>query len=425
MIGGKRRREDRVEFDESLGLAARIVEPRDPRGDLACQRIIDGEARSRIGPSALPAHPAGDGERQRPDPLPARQPIGDRREQALRQFLRSVHRDLPGAVAEARIGEAGHERAAIGGDVEPGRRHQRRRRFIPQRLDEAGISGRGDHLMDEIETGQAAEIGDRAMRPVQQAKLRRLPGRDIGRDPDADGREIGPRAGEAILDHPLPEGLGLHHRAIDQADARGQCVDVRLLRRGHDPIHHRLRKGAPGRDPVGGFGIAGGEHGVAQASAVARQVVARNRGEGGQPPFPAKPQRGGDEIGGAPAPRIGEIALFGDGQRDDVGRRRGERLDEALGAHDIADGADHPHALADDEAVEEILRRHRLAHRGGAERGADDAPVHILEQGGELRAMEGADADMDGARRRPRARPHHPGRQSAQRRFAQPRGHNR
>ena len=44
------------------------------------------------------------------------QPVADRAEQALRQLLRAVHGDLPGAVADRRVLEAGEQGRGIVGE---------------------------------------------------------------------------------------------------------------------------------------------------------------------------------------------------------------------------------------------------------------------------------------------------------------------
>ena len=68
--------------------------------------------------------------------------------------------------------------------------------------------------------------------------------------------------------------------------------------------------------------------------------------------------------------------------------------------------------MTHEEAVEIILRRHRVADRRGAQRSCLYPPAEIVEYHGLVGAVEGADAEMDHARRRPAARPLDPGRQA-------------
>src|SRR3546814_2448886 len=103
--------------------------------------------------------------------LPA--PRGERRKQTLRQFLRPVHRNLARAVHQRGVGEARHQVAAIGGDIESGGRRQGRLGLVPQGFDEAtAVLGRDD-LVDVIDPGKPAEIGDPRMRAVEQPQLGR------------------------------------------------------------------------------------------------------------------------------------------------------------------------------------------------------------------------------------------------------------
>ena len=61
----------------------------------------------------------------------------------------------------------------------------------------------------------------------------------------------------------------------------------------------------------------------------------------------------------------------------------------------------HLVAVAIDQRVEPVLRRHRVAHRRRAQRDADDAPAQspaeIVEYDRLMRAVEGAEAEMDDA----------------------------
>ena len=60
------------------------------------------------------AHPAGDREREHLDGAASVQVVANGAEEPLRQFLRAVHGDLLRAMRQRRIGEAGHQRVAIG-----------------------------------------------------------------------------------------------------------------------------------------------------------------------------------------------------------------------------------------------------------------------------------------------------------------------
>ena len=161
------------------------------------------------------------------------------------------------------------------------------------------------------------------------------------------------------------------------------------------------------------------------------QIVAGDGGEGRQPRRAPCPEPGDEESRrGARRRKIGEIggdvgivhdqrarrgiepiALLGDRQRDDMDVGRGQCRDHArriLGRHQhVGDGADDADllrvALPHDEAVEPVLRHQLIAHASRAQRDADDAPARIarrqrgVEDGRLMRAMEGADAEMDDA----------------------------
>src|SRR3546814_20554088 len=90
------------------------------------------------------------------------------------------------------------------------------------------------------------------MRAVEQPQLGLLPRRDILRELNAERSEIGPGSGEAILDPPLGERLGLDHRAILDAEALAKRCHTLGRGRGHDAIDHRLRESARAEERRGG-----------------------------------------------------------------------------------------------------------------------------------------------------------------------------
>jgi hypothetical protein len=63
------------------------------------------------------AHPGGDPQAPGIDGRTRLQPVADGAEQALRQLLRAVHGDLPGAVAERRVAEASEQCGLVAFDV--------------------------------------------------------------------------------------------------------------------------------------------------------------------------------------------------------------------------------------------------------------------------------------------------------------------
>ena len=90
-------------------------------------------------------------------------------------------------------------------------------------------------------------------------------------------------------------------------------------------------------------------------------------------------------------------------QRAGIFRRDQQRQDRADDAQLLAVAAAHR------QRVEPVLRRQRVARVGAAQRGADDAPAGlagrqaVIDIGGLMGAVEGADAEMDDARRDMRA----------------------
>ena len=183
-------------------------------------------------------------------------------------------------------------------------------------------------------------------------------------------------------------------------------------------------------------------HEPAQHLAVAGQVVAGDHGQRpglparGPPRDPAReladrgPRRPAGEVGGdlevvdrQPAGgAVARVARLGHGQRDHVDARVGERRGEPGGllgreqhvAHRGEDGDVVLLRPALDQAEQALLQAERLDGRGPALGDAEDAPVAAVALDrlggvdGLVRAMEGADAQVDdpdgGPRVEPRAR---------------------
>ncbi|MNY19994.1 hypothetical protein D3C86_1534540 [compost metagenome] len=174
-----------------------------------------------------------------------------------------------------------------------------------------------------------------------------------------------------------------------------------------------------------------GDDSSADALAVVRKVVAADDGEGLPPRRLPRLQGRDDEAGrGARRGNIGQIgrhvrvvqqqvagrrietiALLGHREGDDVDVDVGHGCDQGrriIRPHqNPAPGADHAQMLlgpvAHDQGVETILRVQLITHARRAQRGAQDAPAQIaagqgvVEHHRLVRAMEGADAQMDHA----------------------------
>ena len=112
--------------------------------------------------AARVTHPAGDCERDQLDRATRGEVVAHGTEQALRELLRAVHRDLLRAVRQRRVAEARDQRFLVRHDVDSRRQFQRRRDLIAHQptheRDELLV--RGD-LVDELVAGQKSEISER------------------------------------------------------------------------------------------------------------------------------------------------------------------------------------------------------------------------------------------------------------------------
>ena len=140
------------------------------------------------------------------------------------------------------------------------------------------------------------------------------------------------------------------------------------------------------------------EHRLAQPRAVVRQIVAGDHGDA----VAAAGERLGEDRG-RPAAR--QIALLGDGERDDPRLRRGDPLDQRR-SESTSTSRTAPitrTSVADDQANRaRPAAPSRRAPRASAARRRCIAPAEIVEHHRLMRAVEGAEAEMDDARPRGR-----------------------
>src|SRR5438132_3510820 len=272
------------------------------------------------------------------------------------------------------------------------------------------------------------------MTAVEQAELHRLERRDVANELRACALPGGPPRDEVILDRPLPERLVHDRRRIVQPEHGIVLGDVGVGRRRYDTVDHGRGKARVVLDPTGERRIARLSECDDQAvheCPVVRKVVAAYDREGTFAGTPSRVESRHDQADRAlRALRLREIvpdagmrevelagrwivaiAPFGNGERDDPRAGRGEarthRVTLVAQEQHLAHAADHAAADAAwtlfDGRVEAILRRKPVANIRRAQAHAADPPgggfqrQRIVAVNSGLRAMEGADAEMNDA----------------------------
>ena len=122
---------DFADAEQALGqlnriLAGRIGERAQPRR----HGIAHVDRRAVLVDARDVAHPGRDAERQAVDRRLFAQPVADGAEKSLRQLLRTVHGDLPGAMLQRRVLESLDKRFLVVGQIGAGRHVQRRRDLL-------------------------------------------------------------------------------------------------------------------------------------------------------------------------------------------------------------------------------------------------------------------------------------------------------
>ena len=272
------------------------------------------------------------------------------------------------------------------------------------------------------------------MAAVQQAQLHRLERRDVGDELRAIVLPRRPRAGEAVLDHPLPERLerpparrprircGAPLRRRRPASSRARCDppssrETRRCAQSSPPARDR-RRGANARTiPATTRPLCGR---LSQQTTVNAPPPARRRASSAATRNPgalmAAPgcARSRTMSGWLQVERSGRrivaVTLLRDRQRDDVNSGIGNAREHAiaLGPEEerFAQCADHTRPRAArvflERRVEPVLRRQRARRVRRLEADAADTPARIALQHAVgvdrlVRAVEGAESEMHDA----------------------------
>ena len=182
---------------------------------------------------------------------------------------------------------------------------------------------------------------------VQDAQLHHLVGGDVGDELGAGLLEGGAAGGELVLDDPLDEVLAEDRPGVVDAEVVAGDLSLAVGGRGGDAVDHGVGEG----DGVAHPGAKPASWAAARPATASRQtlplcghVVAGHDGEGREAGGAAGLEAGEDQaedglrvvrVAGVGDDRgalrvelaeggVHEVAAFGDGQRDDAGRRVGE-----------------------------------------------------------------------------------------------------
>ena len=323
-------------------------------GERGAQRVVDNvhhAARHRLRAVVNPGrHAEGDAV----DGLPRLEQLPGALQPALRQFLRTVHGDLPQAMLQAVVGKPCAQIAGITRHINAGRQVQGRRRFfIHVAADKAQQIRVTDGLEHRFMPCQQPDVSHQRMAAVEHAQLHGFERPYIGHHLHALHFPVRAPLGEVVLDHPLAEAFTHHRRrvmAIKLLHKPGEGLGVHG---GHDAIDHATRKRHLLFNPLRQLAVVCRRqtaHGLAGALAVVGHVVATQYGECRDACF--VPSAQGFEHNSRrsarrlrvfkvvndrrvlqlqlAAGRAQVIAFLGHGERDDPGVRVGHALQQLL-----------------------------------------------------------------------------------------------
>ena len=274
------------EIEEAVGdrrrVAARVAR-RSPR----TSPPADPRRRSRallVG-AARVADPAGDRQREMRDRRRRREPVAHRAEQALRQLLRAVHRDLPRPVRQRRIAEAlrSAARSSAARSMPGGARERRRDLLGHLPLDAASrAAGRRDACQMNSwpagSRGTRASNGCRSAGAASSSRTARRRRRTARRRPPTAGarRRSGPRSPTGRTARPRPARRRAR-RAAASASAMSASVVAGTMR---STIVHGNATFAPIQSAsAGSRALRERVDDALDHAPVVRQVVAADDGE--------------------------------------------------------------------------------------------------------------------------------------------------
>ncbi len=312
--------------------------------------------------------PSGDAERRPRCRRALRRAGGGGAQQPRPDLLGTVRRDLNRGVRQRGVVEARQHGLAVFGDVDSGRRNQRWRDVLGEQSPaHVGEHRVGDGVGDGPMPQPQPEVGQHRVCGVEHAQLQVFPRHDVIDQSSAHRRPCRCRAGEPVLDDPLPERFTDDRAVIADAGATFELGDVGVGGGRDDSVDHRRRE-RRGR-PVERIAVEARRLGEVadqrlEQTSVVGQVVARDDGQrpraGGRAAGDgARQHRGhrpgalGGEVGAhlgiveakAPGDGVAPVALLGDGQGHDVNVGIADPVDHGGrvggGVERLAQCADH------------------------------------------------------------------------------------
>jgi len=183
--------------------------------------------------------PAGQDEGPVPDAVARGDAIPDDGGEEGRQPVGGVHHLTVQGVAHRLPGEALLQGPAVGLQVDAGDGTERRQRLVAHVAADEPRDVRVLHgLVHHGASGEQAEVAQRLMGGVEQAQLHPLVGGDVLDDARPEVLEGGAPRAEAVLDHPLDEGLGAHGPGVLDAEVLGEVYPGAIGGRGRDAVDH-------------------------------------------------------------------------------------------------------------------------------------------------------------------------------------------
>ncbi len=215
-------------------------------------------------------------------------------EHALGQLLATVHGDLPGAVFERRIAEAGDETVGIGQQINAGN-GQRRSLFVKHQLAGGAAEDVIPHAVANVRMPcQIAKPGEERVAAVEHPQLHLLPGQHVIGHLHARRLPGGSPGDKVIFDHPLNEGFATDGAGIVDPQHGGDFRQRLRCGRGNNAIHHGAREADVVGDPVRQRRAAFFRHaedGIFYHVTVVGDIIAGEHGKGRKASFPAAGQR--------------------------------------------------------------------------------------------------------------------------------------
>ncbi len=216
-------------------------------------------------------------------------------QQALRQLLAAIHRNLPGTVAQRRIAETLDQQRRVGVEIGTFRHRQRWRLLLHhQRKRRFAVCWIGHGVSDGFITAEIAQISEERVATVEHAQFHHFKRHYVGNKLCADFVPVRATVNKVVFNHPLAERFAGDSARIVNAQLVGNLLQRFWRCRRNNAVYHGARESGVCFNPLRQLRVTRlrqAQHRDFRHMPIFTHVIAGHNGKGRQPLLTTQMQR--------------------------------------------------------------------------------------------------------------------------------------